>query len=484
MVQVLISGLSLLLIYKYLLIIVGVKFLGVWSIVMAASSIVRASDLGFSSGMVKFVAKYKAHERIDKINSLIQTSIISVSIFLGGIALGIFLILNKIMPLIVPDYHYINEATKLMPYVIVSFVIMGISSVFLSSIDGIQRIDIRNLITIAGTLIYTVAIIIFVHFYGFIGLGYAQVTQSIFMLIVSWYYTHRLLQLPLKLPHLWNYQDFKEMFSYNAYIQLNSIVVLLLDPVTKILLSRYGGLEFVTYYEMANRLVMQVRAIIVNANQVLVPVIADINEKNQQMIVDLYYNTYAFIVFISTVAYTLLAIATPVIGQLWIGYFQPLFVHITYLVIVALALNTLIGPAYFTNLGTGHVIDNTASQILIGLSNIILGLIGGLLWSGYGVVVGYVLAIIIGSAYLIKRFIRRHGISYVSLFSGNFVYLFSAITTFLLAVLIGNDHQILALCLSSGIFILIISRHPMMSSILKNIRSKQSNKSLSEFFRH
>jgi O-antigen/teichoic acid export membrane protein len=54
-----------------------------------------------------------------------------------------------------------------------------------------------------------------------------------------------------------------------------SISQLLYEPTTKILLSKYGGLGILGNYEMASRLVNQVRALIVNANQVVIPIIAE-----------------------------------------------------------------------------------------------------------------------------------------------------------------------------------------------------------------
>ena len=59
--QVVVSSVILFFLYRYLLNTIGVAKLGVWSVVMAAASASRMSELGLSGSVVKFVAKYKAH---------------------------------------------------------------------------------------------------------------------------------------------------------------------------------------------------------------------------------------------------------------------------------------------------------------------------------------------------------------------------------------------------------------------------------------
>ena len=55
-------------------------------------------------------------------------------------------------------------------------------------------------------------------------------------------------------------------------------MTMLLDPLAKVLLSRFGGLSAVAYFEMANRMVSQARSLIASANQVLVPYYSKVAE--------------------------------------------------------------------------------------------------------------------------------------------------------------------------------------------------------------
>ena len=55
--QVLASSVAFFLLYRYLLDQLGVAQLGVWSLVLATTSVSRIGDLGLSAGVVKFVAQ-------------------------------------------------------------------------------------------------------------------------------------------------------------------------------------------------------------------------------------------------------------------------------------------------------------------------------------------------------------------------------------------------------------------------------------------
>lgn len=82
------------------------------------------------------------------------------------------------------------------------------------------------------------------------------------------------------------------MIGYGANLQLVSVSQLLCDPVTKVLLIKFGGLAMTGVYEMANRMVLQFRALLVEGNRSIVPSIAALHEKNAAQAEDLYEQNY------------------------------------------------------------------------------------------------------------------------------------------------------------------------------------------------
>lgn len=97
------------------------------------------------------------------------------------------------------------------------------------------------------------------------------------------------------------------------------------------------------------------------------------------------------------------------VSQLWIGEYNPFFMTVGYLMLLAMFINTLTGPAYFSNLGTGNVYSNSVAQLIIGMCNLVLGLLFGGYGAGVGVVVVYAVALTVGSLYLMIKFLLSEG---------------------------------------------------------------------------
>ena len=79
-IQVIITGLVYFFVYRILVLRLGVDLLGVWSLIVATASISNLSNLGFSSAVIKYVAEYKARGDTERINRIINTSIISIAL--------------------------------------------------------------------------------------------------------------------------------------------------------------------------------------------------------------------------------------------------------------------------------------------------------------------------------------------------------------------------------------------------------------------
>jgi O-antigen/teichoic acid export membrane protein len=173
---------------------------------------------------------------------------------------------------------------------------------------------------------------------------------------------------------------------------------MLYDPITKAFLSKFGGLSMVGYYEMANKMVQQFRSLIISANQVLVPAIADLQENNPERIRSIYLTNYNLLFFLALPLYTLIIISTPFISEIWIGHYEKVFINIGIFLAIGNFLNTLAGPAYFSNLGIGSLKWNVIGHIAIAVLNIIFSAFLGFLFGGYGVVIGWALALSLGSA--------------------------------------------------------------------------------------
>jgi O-antigen/teichoic acid export membrane protein len=266
-----------------------------------------------------------------------------------------------------------------------------------------------------GAAIHLLLCFILAPKYGLIGIAYASVVQNSIVLLSSWIVLRMRAKLLPVFPFKWDKGLFKEIIGYGVNFQIISVASMLYDPTTKVLLSKFGGLSLVGFYEMASRMIQQIRALVVSANHVLVPAIADLQEKTPEKIKDLYLTSYQLLFYVSVPVFALLIISAPAISELWIGSYERFFVVAVIWLSIGWALNTLAAPAYFSNLGIGVLRWNVIAHLAIGVLNAVLGLLLGLLYNGMGVIIGWVVALALGSATIYLSYHIKHDIPFIEL---------------------------------------------------------------------
>ncbi len=410
-IQTLISTLFLLVLYRYLLEHLGSEQLGLWSVLLASISVTRLSDMGLGGTIVKFVARYRTFKDDFQAAEIIHTATISVAFSMGFFCFLIYLLLDKFLILFIPKTSFFL-VSKILPWVLISFWLGSIANIFQSALDGCQRIDVRNIIMVLANTIFLITGIFGVFKIGIVGLAFAQLLQSSFLLIFNWLAIRKYIVRLRATPFLWNKNKFKEMFSYAVNFQINSIAILLFDPVSKLLMSRYGGLSSVGYYEMASQMVLKLRALLVSALQPLVPAVAELHEISTKKIRNLYFNFYKILFFVNLILYVSMFIFLPFISFLWLGYFEIKFLFFACFLIIAWGINSLTIPAYFFNLGTGDLRWNTISHVLMGVLNILFCIVLGPRFGDTGVVIATIFSLIICSILNLLALLKRYEIPF------------------------------------------------------------------------
>lgn len=389
--------------YRYINTTLGVEQLGVWSVVLATASASRLADLGLSAGITRFVARDLAREEPHRAADVIDTGAITLMLALGLILPALYPLLARLLPHLF-ETAYLLQALEILPYALLSLWFTIVAAVSQGGLEGCQRMDLRAGMVIAGQVILVGLAFWMVPRHGLIGLAWAQLAQGAFLVVVGrLLLRYALPKLPW-LPSHWRFPVLREMLGYGLNLQAANLCMLLLDPVTKALMARFGGPAAAGYFEMANQVVLRMRALIVAANQAIVPRVAELAETEPTRLPALYHANVRALLFITLPAYTLLFSWTGIISWLLLGAVQAQFVLLLQLVILAWTLNTLNAPAYFMNMGTGRVGWNTFSHALMGATNATLGWFFGAAHGTEGVVFAYTSALIVGSLFLIISF--------------------------------------------------------------------------------
>ena len=421
--QVLVVGVVYLFLYKFLLESLGIEKLGVWSIILATSSIANLANFGITSGLVKFIADYNAKKNLKDIPKLIFTASVSIIILFLLIVIIIYFFSKVILGFVV-EQKYLSLALEILPYSLLCLFINSVGGIFTSTLEGFQKNYVKNFLFLFSSVFLLLSSYYLVPIYQLKGVAIAQVLQSVIILVGSLLFVINTSQLAIFNKWNWDYKIFRELINYGAKFQVISVFQMLYEPITKGLISKFGGLAVLGYYEMAARLVNQVRALIVNANQVMVPVVAHTNSTQKENLKELYNKMMSITFFVNVLLISVLLIFTPIISILWIGHWEPIFVFSMLLLSTSIFVNILIGPAYFSCVGEGNLNLILKSQIMIGILNLILGYVLGYYFSGKGVIVSWAISVAISSFYLFYNYQKEKDIPLTNLFTKYNVILF------------------------------------------------------------
>lgn len=414
--QVVIIGIALFVLFRFLLETIGIEKVGIWSLVLATTNVTRISELGFTNSVLQFVSRHLAKGEPVRATQVIETAMTTIAGFGGGAIILLYPLLEWVVGRLIPP-SFVTEAMELLPFTIASLWCSMIASAVHSGLDGIQRADLRSLVLMSSQMIFVGAAFYWVPTNGLEGVAQAQLTQSVWSLFASWWMLKANLDGLGMIPYRWSRSLFREMFSYAASFQMNGIAQLLFEPTTKVLLSTCGTLSDVGYFEMASRMIMQIRSLLVAANQVMVPVITTQQEHKPTRIPDTYKRCYDIMFYLSIPIFSLLVVITPLISEAWIGRYEPAFVVFAFMLITSWALNTTAVPAYLAFVGTGQLRWNTLSHIVTGVTSLLMGYILGRMFGSVGVIVGTCLAIVVGSLLTLLAFHAEHDVSFLGFFS-------------------------------------------------------------------
>ncbi|HEX4074562.1 MAG TPA: lipopolysaccharide biosynthesis protein [Candidatus Acidoferrales bacterium] len=427
--------------YRFLIRSIGVERLGIWSLALATTSVITLANQGFSTSIVKFVAKYAARENAEDVAVLVQTAVISVALGIGVVSAGLYPAARWILHAVLPHAR-LAEAYAILPLAIASLWINILEGVLQAGLAGHQLITVCNYLEFAGGLSYLALAFALVPAHGLLGLAYAQAIQGLAILSVTWLLLRRRMPgLPF-VPRRWSRAMFRELGGYGFHFQLITSTQALREPVTKALLARFGGLAMSGFYDLAARWIFTFRELIVQANQVLVPTISHLQERDPKLIPVVYRESYRIVFFLAVPTFASAALLSPLVSRVWIGRYEPIFVEFVAILAAGWLVNVLANPAYVADLGTGALKWVSVGCVVAATLNAVLGLGAGVRLGGIGVVTATAVSQATGYTIVLVAYHLENRISFRQLLPGESRYV-------VLASLIGAVALLPVFCLAS-----------------------------------
>lgn len=444
--QTIVVAVAALLLFKLMVINAGLKVTGLWSYLSSITSITGFGSFGFANALLFHIPKYQVRHGENKMMDLINTTFFSVLGFTSVLCVLSYVIFNFVIPFTV-NKDLVGEAHKLLPYAVISFFISGLSTTYLSVLDGLMLTHIRAKITMAGSAIFLASGYLLLQKIGITAIPVAQIIQNIFLLIFSYLVVKRKI-LSYRFSFGFNISIFKNIFRYGFNFQVMSVSQIISDPFMKSMITKYAGSNITAIFDFCLKLLSVFRSLIISVNQTIVPQITILKTQGKLMRIKIYYKAnFQLVLFLSLVFFLAPIVLMDAISVFFLNEKSNDFNFILINVSIGLLLNAIALPAHFYYLGMGNlkwvVINNAVIAVLIFISAPLLGILAG----GKYVVMCWSISAMVGSSLLIVAFNKENNFSLAPFFNKNILLLIIALITGMVV-----NHYISALSAMQGLY--------------------------------
>lgn len=482
------SALLMFELYRFIVREIGIEHLGIWSLVLAMSTLIRLAEIGVGASASRFVALYLGREEINQAATTVAFGFLFVAGTVGIACLAFEPAVRWLVDIGIEHQANKEIAESLIGWTLLAVWLSAIAAVLASSLDGMQRADLRVFGVLGGSLVQLLLAYWFLPTMGVEALGPIQVAMAAVQLGLLFLFAFGcLFQLGARVLE-WNTSRIRDLFKFSMGLQLTAVGQFLFEPTIRWSLTLFAGLQVVGYYELSSRAVIQLRQVISSAFQMLVPHVANrlgTDFQSQSEIRHAYERVARVLLVVITPYYLLIASVLPFFMSLWAGEYSVLLISIAYTSFCGWLLNSLAIPAYMMYMALGKSRWLAFNQLLIGVLSLVFSWIGGYFFGGIGVVVGAMAALAIASQSVIWRFHSEYEVPTGALFPKSFLLQillgFIALGFFLYQVTEwagnGQPSWLLAiplLILASGL-LAVLAREPEIMNIARRVLSRQSN---------
>ncbi len=349
----------------------GIELYGIFAVVSIIGNLNLLTNFGLNNSLLIYVAKQGKCNESDLdivvtqilILIIVMFFIFIITFFKGFIVQNLFSIPAK----------FSDESESLLIYLALANGILLFGQTFTAIMDSVQKVYLTSLCQFIYSTIYWGGIITVVSFGGSLNeIGIVILTSAISWFIIV-FIISRNIWGKLDLRNLG--KDFKRIafkqLSYGTKIYVSGLVGFLFEPLSKILLSNFIGLNAVAFFEIGMKLKGQISGILTKIIYPMLPFIAN-RQDNQDLkdkIFDLSKKLQLLVIPISIA----IAFSLPILVKLWIGaeHYQQAAIFAITMSITALMFSVPILPIY-QYLAAKNLADK---NIWIQLSSVIVNIV-------------------------------------------------------------------------------------------------------------
>lgn len=364
---------------------------GIWSIAAAFTGYMCLLDLGISSAVNRYVARYYAVRNDDKLNAVVSTAL---AIFVV-ICMIIFLISPFMASLIVNGLGF-EENMRDLVYVLIIIIsfdvgIFVLGNLFRGAFGGLQRYDIINYTQIISAA-YKAILFYFFLSEGFDlpAMGYISLTANI-MVGMGYFILLKRLYPSISISFKCiNKSSARKMFTFGGYSFLVMLANQIIYYSDAFVIGYFMTAAAITYYSISWSLAEYVKRMCLAISRTYAPAISEEDAKNNiTSIIRMYVSGTKYMIIISNVFTVGIMILGGALIAIWMG---PQYKELCETVLLILIVNLFVqGPQLISySVLKGLAKQKVYSYVSLGVSvvNLALSIILVQKWGIVGVAIG------------------------------------------------------------------------------------------------
>lgn len=400
------QGITLLFLIPYIISRVGNEQYGIWALLVAVVTYFSLIDVGGNATLTKYVAEYDSRRDVESLTMLINNGALFYIGVVAAILLIGFTLSEPILSLVNIPLQLRDEAKVVYSFALVIFSLTMFSNVFTSVISGLQRIDILNGVLIAANALRVIGVIVVLEIgWSIRGIVISDTIVSLCTLTLMMFFAKRLYPSLSVNPLAYNRQMLRRIVGFGAKLQVSNVSELINFQLDKILLSRFLGVQFVTFYDVGSRLLKNARGFPLMVLSSLVPAVSELSSSdNYEKLFVLYRGASKYLVAFGAFVFGFFFVGAANIVELWVGPGYGLSVATMRILSAGYFINLITGVVAYASVGIGKPGYLVRVALIQTLGNIFLSITLIHAVGYYGAAIGTTVALSIGGLYFIGSF--------------------------------------------------------------------------------
>jgi O-antigen/teichoic acid export membrane protein len=394
--QAVVSIICLFLSYRIVIAEAGLASLGLWSLLITFGGVAVIADVSGASALARSVARHDQDHPDASLAEVIHTVIIT-SLAINTVLVALLLLVAPTVIARWVEPHQQILARSLVPWVAGTMILTPLSVGIAASIDGLQRADQRAVLLASAALAGLFIAWFAVPQMCVAGIAVAQLLQQALIVIAGW------LLLRSKVPGLgwlplrWRKNIFKQTTSYALKLNAIGFFGLFFEPLTKFCINSVGGTLAVGIYELAARLIMQVRTLVVSASSPLLPAFAAYKDTDQAQLSVMLGKSQAFVLLAALAVMLVSLLGAPIMSFVILDEISAEVLRTNALLTVGWCVNLFALPLYIAAQGIGVLRWNMVSHVILAMCVGLAAILPAMNSSVTGILLGVVVGLVLGA---------------------------------------------------------------------------------------